>query len=571
MSIENNTKFNIDFNSIKLFEDQQEAFFSVKAEKNESVENYEFNIVYNDKLVRKKFGLDKTDPILPIIRNILEKTDFTGLAKAANYVKGEKQDDQSFFAIKDIKILNGNQFQDLKKTEQKIVQYVMQNQLLSCAEEELDSIPFSMDEEFEKKAFQINKSPIQGLDVQQLNYLKKLRSKIIFIERSFKGLTLKERSKGAEEFTTLRKEFAMQLFNEVVCPQIQNIMKKYNDERPLDKILCIYGFNRLFTRDRASAGTDIDFMLVLDTPEQKIIEEIRTLIKDIKNELNTIGLDMEIADYLVIDLPSYQKKLGAIRSSLFTLANMFNPLKKGDNAVLITGSEDMLRNRVFSFTNEQLADHYTSLLLNASAIQEEEKDQIKLTLFNKLSKGDENFRNLVIDNLQRMAANELYIGKKPYSKKKTIQTIMQTDLTFEKRKERKADFSVKFCINRITDIIRSTSLPCPMSDQQFKHLESLGLLLCNAACYIESKEKAPVIMLESYADIDLNRIKQMSMNDRVLACYFLESFDIFISPFGETFAQDLYDGLWQLADKMFKVAQNLESSIYINAKALISQ
>lgn len=570
MSIDSNLRAHFNFDSAQFSSDDKttQVSVNVKIEGNGvEAQDYNLMVVYNEKLIREKYSLGSETPISNAIKRIIEDIKPQEIMQMAS--KGAHGVGNELISIKAITKVDVKELKNLEETQKEFLHGIIQKFVTGKEAEDITTSG-QIAQEVQKKASEVTESPIKGLQTSQVQYLKKLQDQAVKLERSFKGLTLDGRYKGSEEFTALRRELAMHVFNDAVRPQIEELMKKHGVKGSIDELLCIYGFNRLFTRDRASAGTDVDFMLVLNTDNKEIISEIRQLIKQTKKELNKIGIDMETSDYLIIDLPTYQSKLSSIRSSLFTLANMFNPLKGKDNVALITGSSAMLHDKIFSFTNEQLADHYATLLAKAGSIQESEKESFKARLLSRLEKNDQDFRSHVIDNLQKMAASELYIGKKPYSNKQTIQTIVSSPETAEKRKTRSIPFSTKFCINRIADVIHSTTLKPPMSKEQFHDLETLGLFLCNTVCFLEAKEKAPVTLLESYSEITLDQMKQMDVNERVIASYFLKSFGIDVPPFDEKFAEKLYDGLWQLADQLYAQTKTLEDSIYMEAKNLVT-
>jgi hypothetical protein len=104
---------------------------------------------------------------------------------------------------------------------------------------------------------------------------------------------------------------------------------------------------RFFVRDLASAGTDIDFNLFLDTSDKALVLAVREFLKkEVKSRMKDAGLEMETDDYLMIDMPSYVDKFNDTRSSLFALANM-----NDKNTYFIAGSHK-LHAKAFSFTNK---------------------------------------------------------------------------------------------------------------------------------------------------------------------------------------------------------------------------
>lgn len=546
------TNTGVYFESIWVSPDYTEASIIVRIKDKGKSNIYNLTVTLDEKEIRKQCDLEEGTPLKEGIKRIIEKINpnaiihFTTKEPSTKSKKEHNISEQEQKESVDL-ILNqwlGKEGESSKDFNQELGIMGMHIQRIEAAVGEA------------QKTATISTS----LHNAQIKYLQKLQKKIVQLERSFKGLTLDARSKGAEEFTTLRKELAMNVFRNFVCPQIKTILSNHGHKEEIDKILCIYGFNRLFTRDRASAGTDIDFMLVLDIDDKEVIEEVRKMIKNVvKPELNKIGIDMETSDYLIIDLGTYQKKLDDIHSSLFTLANMFNPIKTKDNTAFITGSPSIYE-KIFTFSNEQLAKHYVTLLVKNGFLKPEDREPYQKNLLEKLNVQGKEFRNHIIDHLQKMANSELYIGKEPYKKKQTIQTILAAYPPDNiKRKNRAIPFSIKFCINRIADLIHSTTIKPPMSENQFHNLETLGLFLCNIVCYQEAQEQAPVKVLEKYSDITLDQMKQIDIKDRILISYFLKSFDIDVPPYGD--AEKLYDGLWSLADKLCKIAQSLEQTI----------
>ncbi len=131
-----------------------------------------------------------------------------------------------------------------------------------------------------------------------------------------------QRLEGMRKLTALRHDLAFKLFTNTLRPHIETLMLLHGDERKFDEAVCIYGFNRLFTREYASAGTDIDFTLVIDSEDPHLVQEIRTFVEGtVKPQLKNVGMDMETADYLILGLSTYTPKLNNTRESLFTLAN----------------------------------------------------------------------------------------------------------------------------------------------------------------------------------------------------------------------------------------------------------
>ena len=395
------------------------------------------------------------------------------------------------------------------------------------------------------------------------------------INRMFDGFTSQERIASAKEFIQQRKTIAEALFKNVVRPEIERLLKKHGESRPFDEVVCIFGFNRLFTKDVGSAGSDVDFMAVIDTRNEALIKEFRVFMKEIiRPELQKIGIDMECADYLMIDLPSYSEKLSDTRSSLFTLANM--PQEKNKkNVSLITGSPGILKT-LFTFSDEQLAEHYSNLLCKNHYLSEEGKSKFKRKLIANLAKPNAtSFRERIIDHLQRMANSELYIGNAPYFKKQTIQTIMQRIPSID-IKNRSAPFSIKFCVNRIIDLMNSTTLDSTSLSPLFSHihfakLEALGTILSNIVCRLDSRSAHPLLSMQhSYADITLEQLKRTTKEDReVLATLLLpfqqDSKDIVLDPHHADFPEKCYDKLWKLAQTLDDFAKKVEKKIFTEA------
>ena len=407
------------------------------------------------------------------------------------------------------------------------------------------------------------------LSTTNIRYIDQMGSQRSAIVGSFVGSTAVERLEGMKTLTAMRHEFAFDLFNNTLRPQIEALMRLHGDERNFDEAVCIYGFNRLFTREYASAGTDIDFMLVIDTQDAHLIQEVRNFVKEaVKPKLKSVGMDMETADYLMLGLTTYTAKLDDTRKALFTLANMFNPLKPKANVELIAGSDEILRSSIFSFTDQQLAEHFGNLVAKMYPMQPEELVQYKQNLVQKLAENGAPFRNQMIDHLQKMANSELYIGKKPYDNKKTIQTeLSKTDLP-DKVAARTAKFSIKFSLNRIADIFASTTLQSEtLAPERLKRIENLALVLSNIVCRIDTPSEAPALTLQqTYSDISLDQIRKMSQTDRLIVSEILASLGQIIDPFSENFAEECYDNLWALGKSLYAEAQILEHQIFSDAR-----
>ncbi|MBX3719651.1 MAG: hypothetical protein KF898_08395 [Parachlamydiales bacterium] len=407
------------------------------------------------------------------------------------------------------------------------------------------------------------------LSATNIRYIDRMASERPVIVGSFVGSSAHERLEGMKTMTALRHEFAFDLFNYTLRPQIEALMRLHGDERNFDEAVCIYGFNRLFTREYASAGTDIDFMLVIDTQDAELIQEIRNFVKEaVKPKLKNVGMDMETADYLMLGLNTYTAKLDDTRKSLFTLANMFNPLKPKANVELITGSEPILRSSVFSFTDKQLAEHFGNLVAKMYPMQPEDLVQYKEGLVQKLAENGAPFRIQMIDHLQRMANSELYIGRKPYDNKKTIQTELSKADLADKIAARTAKFSIKFSLNRIADLFASTTLQSEtLTPERLKRIENLALVLSNIVCWIDTPEGTPALTLQqTYSDISLDQIRKMSLTDRHIVSEILASLGQIIDPFSENFAEECYDNLWALGKSLYAEAQTLEHQIFFDAR-----
>ncbi|MBS0652859.1 MAG: hypothetical protein JSR39_04940 [Verrucomicrobia bacterium] len=407
------------------------------------------------------------------------------------------------------------------------------------------------------------------LSTSNISYIDHMASQRPTIVGSFVGGSAAERLEGMRTLTAMRHDLAFDLFNNTLRPQIEALMRLHGDDRPFDETVCIYGFNRLFTREYASAGTDIDFMLVIDSQDAQLIQEVRNFVKEtVKPKLKNVGMDMETADYLMLGLNTYTAKLDDTRKSLFTLANMFNPLKPKANVELITGSDQILRSSIFSFTDKQLAEHCGNLVAKMYPMAAEDLVQYKQQIAQKLSEKGAPFRNQLIDHLQKMANSELYIGKKPYDNKKTIQTELGKDGLADKVAARTAKFSIKFSLNRIADIFASTTLQSEtLTPDRLKKIENLALVLSNIVCRIDTPEGAPALKLQqTYSDISLDQIRQMSLTDRRIVSEILTSLGHPIDPSSATFAEECYDKLWALGTNLYKEAQGLEAQIFSDAR-----
>lgn len=401
----------------------------------------------------------------------------------------------------------------------------------------------------------------EGLEKQKNAYKKDVES--LSMKDLFESEDFKIRIDSIKQLTSLRKELAKAIFNNIIRPEIELIMKVYKDSRQFDEAVCLYGFNRLFNREVASLGTDIDFMLVIDTDNNKMVDEIRGLINRMNQGLKQIGLEMETAKHLITDLKTYKVGLDDTRISLFTMANMFNPLNEKDNVLFITGSEKILKNDVFYLTDKQIADHYINLIKQKYPC--EDINDMKNSILIKL-KSDEFFRNQTIDHLQKMACSELYIGKTPYKGKETLQTIF-SDMRLKKGIEKRTTpFSIKFCLNRFVDLFQSTTLPTDicegLSKDKLKAMEELAILLSNAVCVSDSKEKTLLTVPKNSSMISLPQLEKLSLQDRSLIAALMGSVGIELKADDVNFPTHCYDGLWALAQGLYEKAVQIEGSIF---------
>lgn len=406
------------------------------------------------------------------------------------------------------------------------------------------------------------KDPVEAAVVP---HLKEMGSKIDVVDRMFDGDSVQTREQGAKEGLALRKAMVTDLFQKCVRPAIQELMTKHKDVRSFDKVVAVAGFNRLWVRDRASAGTDNDFIMFIDSDNTALIDDIRTLMKtEVRPRLQFAGLDMETADYLMTSVSKYSGKLTDTRNALFTLANM-HP----ENTCFVTGSQS-IHTKAFTLSDELLVEHYTTLLINQDLLSESNAPRFKRDLAHKLEANGSMYRKQIVDHLQKMASSELYIGKKPYNKKQTIQTIF-SKLSRSEIQKRSASFSIKFSINRIVDLIFSaginpSSSGIPFTRAQVNKLENLGLVLSNIICRQNASAGHPMLTVqEGYSDITLANLQKMSKADRKIVAELLAAFDISLKPSDANFAEKCYDALWSLGNQMHVMAQRLEKAIYTDA------
>ncbi|MGE0197677.1 MAG: hypothetical protein AB7N99_09795 [Simkaniaceae bacterium] len=397
-----------------------------------------------------------------------------------------------------------------------------------------------------------------------VGYLKSLGGEIASVDRMFDASSGGERAQGSRQFMATRKEFGRRMFIDAVRPQIEMLLKKHGDRRSFDEVVSIFGFNRLFMRELGSAGTDVDFFMLVDTKDDALMKDIHALMKtEIAPMLGMMGIDMETADYLMIRKDQYMAKLSETHKSLFTLANT-------GYVDFITGSGEMLR-EAFTLTNEQLAGHFVTLLQKNGQITGEEAPKIYEAVLGKIS-GSPAARRELQQLLRQMASSELYIGKTPYKGKKTIQTEL-AKVSEEAVMNRTAKISIKFNFNRIADMYLTTGVDRDgkiLSPMQIRALETLSTVLSNIKCRIDDKKVHPLLTVqENYSDLSLADIQKMSREDRVVVAELLEAFGIELDPLSEQFPNQAYDALWGLSLRMGKVARGLEEMIYLDALEFI--
>lgn len=391
-------------------------------------------------------------------------------------------------------------------------------------------------------------------------YFHSLHGELDRVDRMFDGVRVDSRVDGSQRFMKMRRDAGREMFIQAVRPKIEILLQKHGEVRPFDQVVSIFGFNRLFMRELGSAGTDVDFFMLVDTKNDNLMRDIHSLMKgEVAPALAHMGIDMETADYLMIRMDKYEEKLSETHKSLFTLANT-------DNVDFITGSRDLVT-RAFTLSNDQLASHFVALLEKNGHIPESEVAEIKMRVLDKLS-GSSEARRDIISLLRKMASSELYIGKTPYKRKKTIQTELKK-VSPESRCTRTAEISIKFNFNRIADMYMTTSVDprrAVLSGQQVHALEVLSMTLSNVKCRIDDEKTHPLLKVqENYSSLSLEDLRKFSMSDRQVVAELLTAFDLHINPFSESFAEESYDALWALSDRMGKVAVTLEETIYQQA------
>lgn len=406
-----------------------------------------------------------------------------------------------------------------------------------------------------------------------------------FFALAFNGNSAEERLKCAQELHELRQKFACKIFIDVIRPQIEELLAKHK-EKKFDEIVTVYGFNRLFTRKISSAGTDIDFMLIVDTKNTELIREIRRFINLQVNPLvKSMGLEMEAADYLMTSKKAYKAGLKTTRNALFTLANL-----PKENRIFLTGSKTVFKD-LFHLDNEELATHFTELLFKHdpremiddypafcldSRMGFVSKHLVREKILKRLIEEGETFRITIGEHLTRLACLELYIGKKPYKGKETLQTIMGRVSLAVDRQERSEPFSIKFGINRFADMYYSAALEgikeiaSIVSRDDIEVLEKLGVVLSNVICRMNSEESPALHLHKNYSNLTLDHLENMNSEDKLIIIELLKYFDITISN-SPQFAEECYDGLWLLADQLDKKAKMVEKILYSQANALVME
>jgi hypothetical protein len=333
----------------------------------------------------------------------------------------------------------------------------------------------------------------------------------------FNSSSLYERIEGSRKFMYLRKEFSKTLFIEAVMPEIQLILEKHGERGSFGDLITIFGFNRLFMREVGSAGTDIDFFILVETDNDHVISDIHSLIRyEIQPLANFTGIEMETVSYLMIKKKSYLDKLSTTKNALFTFANR-------ESVDFIAGSKTNLE-EAFTFSDEQIAHHLLTLLSNHNLIDEKKKNKIKFFILDKISSSEEKRKSLIL--LKNLANVEIYIGKTPYSNKKTIQTEMKKT-SKESIENRTANISIKYNFSRIADLYKSCSVDPNyeiLSDVIIEGLENLSMVLSNIKCRINNELQHPLLQVqEDYSDLSFYDIRKMSTEDRKVVAIIIET------------------------------------------------
>ncbi|WP_420421834.1 hypothetical protein [Simkania sp.] len=351
------------------------------------------------------------------------------------------------------------------------------------------------------------------------SYFHSLGTDLETVNRMFDGNRVDARVGGSQRFMQIRKDAGHDMFIRAARPKIELLLEKHGETRPFDEVVSIFGFNRLFMREVGSAGTDVDFFMLVDTKNDSLMRDIHSLMKtEIAPALAEMGIDMETADYLMIRMDQYLDKLSATHKSLFTLANT-------GNVDFITGSKELVT-RAFTLTNEQLASHFVALLEKNGHIPDTATAGVKRQVLDKIDSNPE-ARKEIITLLRKMASSELYIGKTPYKHKKTIQTEL-LKVTPEARRLRTAKISIKFNFNRIADMYMTTSVDPRrevLSGHQIQALEELSMTLSNIKCRIDDEKTHPLLKVqENYSDLTLEDLHKFSMSDRQVVAELLSTF-----------------------------------------------
>jgi hypothetical protein len=328
----------------------------------------------------------------------------------------------------------------------------------------------------------------------------------------------------------------------------------------------------------------------------KIIEEIRRFISlHIRPFTQSIGIDIETADYLITTLSDHTKQLSNTRSALFTLANL-HPHSR----MFIAGSKKIFE-EMTRFKNEVLASHYATLLIKnfPRVLYQEDTIYAQNLLSINLSRNMfEKYIQQILEEdaekkeegekakikkkeillqLNRIACLELYLGNNPYKGKETLQTIIRKFSLEQERESREAPFSIKFCISRFADMYYAAclselgNLRHLKLDEKVPLLERLGAILSNIICRSNARraDKDPASLLhENASDLTIEHIQEMTAEDKAIMkellgnpllgewCVLLPVID---SPL---FANQCYGALWKLADRLLESAKNIEDCIY---------
>ncbi|MCC5832895.1 MAG: hypothetical protein JJU12_07630 [Chlamydiales bacterium] len=421
---------------------------------------------------------------------------------------------------------------------------------------------------------------LQSIINRHVEIVKKSKAQV---DLALNGDSVEIRLEYSRKLHEVRQQFADKVFLEVVRPQIEELLLHYK-EKEFDEIVTIYGFNRLFTQDISSVDTDVDFMLIINTNKGELIREIRRFINlQINPLVKSVGIEMEVADFLVNSKKSYLAGLNTTRSALLTLANL-----PKQNRRLITGSGALFAD-LFHFTNEQLAMHFVQLMLKRFP-QESFKDYPEFCLDSRmtfvsgyilrekilkvLKKEGETFRIALIDHMVRLACLELNIGKNPYKGRETLQTIMSRASLSEDRKDRSEPLSIELGINRFADIYDSAFLggieeiTSIIKEKEINYLKELGVTLSNIIYRMKTDGSAAFHLHKKDSGLTLEHLKKMNRADRLIIIRMLEHFKLDV-PNGSDFAEKCYDALWKLADLLDGKGKEIENRLYKRAKELL--